>query len=90
MIAIPDELRDREQVTVIDTPADKIQEPRADEPRDNCHGDHGGSIFKNIARVSQNGRSGHPGSDEGAKQPPEPAFPFSDKKFSNRIALTER
>ena len=40
MIAIPDELRDREQVAVIDTPADKIQEPRADEPRDNCHGDH--------------------------------------------------
>ena len=40
MVAIPDELRDREQVAVIDTPADKIQEPRADEPRDNCHGDH--------------------------------------------------
>jgi hypothetical protein len=90
MVALPDKLRDREHVAVIDTAADEIQQPRADEPRDNRHSDHGGSIFKNIARVSQNGRSGHPGPDEGGKQPPEPAFPFSDKKFPNRIALTER
>ena len=48
MVALPDKLRDREHVAVIDTTADEIQQPRADEPRDNRHSDHGGPFSKTL------------------------------------------